>query len=274
MPAWASLDAMTSWVLSVLPALLHVSALAPPDEVAARARFAESDLDYDRAADLWLEVIGNPDTTDALRFEANLQAGAIERIRGNDTEARFHFQYVLRKDPDFRLPDETPPKVRNFFELVRQEVKAERARSAPGAPAPAAVAPASTARPPATAEPLSGGASPTVASGAPATDPPSVVDETGESAGLPLLPLTLVGVGAASAGFAISALGAGALVGSFAVDRYNQAVASNVQVERHDFYEAAQGAALIANVSFTAGAFASLAALTLVGAGGVLWLVE
>jgi len=269
---------MTSWVLALLPSLLHVSSLAPPDEVADRARFAESDLDYDRAADLWLEVIGNPDTSDALRFEANLQAGAIERIRGNDTEARFHFQYVLRKDPDFRLPDETPPKVRNFFELVRQEVKADRARSAPG---PAAPAPSTTtAPPPATAEPVGGATkSPAVTVGAPtAVAPgagsPPVRSEAGESLGLPILPLTFIGIGAASAGFAISALGAGALVGLFGVDRYNQALASNVQVERHDLYEAAQGAALIANVSFTACAFATVAAITLVGTGGVLWFIE
>lgn len=249
---------MTSWVLVALVPLLHVASLAPPEETAERARFAERDLDYDRAADLWLEVIGNPATSEALRFEANLQAGAIERIRGNDTEARFHFQYVLRKAPDHRLPDDTPPKVRNFFELVRQEVRAEAARPAPVVATVAEVVPP-VVPPPATTE---GDLSPTERT------------TSAADAGLPLLPIVFLSGAGVVALVGIVALGAGSLFGLLAWDQYNNALAASVQVERQSIYEQAQGSALIANVGFGAGAAGILAAVALAGVGGGLWAIE
>jgi hypothetical protein len=89
------------------------------------AMAAEKDLDYDRAVEFWNTVIAHPDITPEQRLFASVRAGTIERIRGRNLEARIHFQYVLKKAPDHQLPAGTEPKIKDFFELVRQEVKEE-----------------------------------------------------------------------------------------------------------------------------------------------------
>jgi hypothetical protein len=89
----------------------------------ADARAAEADLDYQRAKILLEGVLNATDLPARERLEAHFLAGQIERVLGNDTEARLHFLAVLTADPEWQLADDTPPKIRTFFEMVRAEVK-------------------------------------------------------------------------------------------------------------------------------------------------------
>ena len=97
-----------------------------PAEDLAEAKGAEAELDYQRAKILLVGLLDRPDLSETESLEAHYLAGQIERILGNDTEARLHFMSVLNKQPDWPLATETPPKVRTFFELVREEVKERR----------------------------------------------------------------------------------------------------------------------------------------------------
>jgi hypothetical protein len=99
---------------------------ATPAQDLADARAAEADLDYQRARILLAGLLDRTDTSARERLEAHYLAGQIERILGNDTEARLHFLMVLSTQPDWTLAPDTPPKVRTFFELVRAEVKERR----------------------------------------------------------------------------------------------------------------------------------------------------
>ncbi len=97
-----------------------------PAEDLAEARSAEAELDYQRAKILLVGLLDRADLSETESLEAHYLAGQIERILGNDTEARLHFMSVLNKQPEWPLAAETPPKVRTFFELVREEVKERR----------------------------------------------------------------------------------------------------------------------------------------------------
>jgi len=99
---------------------------ATPAQDLAEARAAEADLDYQRAKILLVGLLDRKDMSDRERLEAHYLAGQIERILGNDTEARLHFLTVLSTQPEWTLAPDTPPKVRTFFELVRAEVKERR----------------------------------------------------------------------------------------------------------------------------------------------------
>jgi hypothetical protein len=99
---------------------------ATPAQDLAEARAAEADLDYQRARVLLVGLLDRKDMSDRERLEAHYLAGQIERILGNDTEARLHFLTVLSTQPEWTLAPDTPPKVRTFFELVRAEVKERR----------------------------------------------------------------------------------------------------------------------------------------------------
>ena len=99
---------------------------ATPAMDLAEARIAEADLDYPRARALLVGLLSRTDISDRERLEAHYLAGQIERILGNDTEARGHFFTVLNTQPEWSLAPDTPPKVRTFFEGVRTEVKARK----------------------------------------------------------------------------------------------------------------------------------------------------
>lgn len=100
-------------------------------QLADLARQAEEQLEYDRAIELWLELLARDRVSPRLRVEGHYRSGAIQRIRGHDVEARIHFRYVLTQQPGYELPPDTPPKIANFFEIVREEVQAEAAAAGP-----------------------------------------------------------------------------------------------------------------------------------------------
>ncbi|MDP2341647.1 MAG: hypothetical protein Q8O67_11875 [Deltaproteobacteria bacterium] len=109
----------TALVIGATPAVPVDSSLLE------RARNAERELEYQQAKLMLVELFAAPGVTEPELIEGHLLAGSIERVLENDTEARLHFLYVLRRKPDHVLADDVPPKVRNFFELVREEVRAE-----------------------------------------------------------------------------------------------------------------------------------------------------
>jgi hypothetical protein len=96
-----------------------------------RGHAAFQSLDYDVAALEFSLAARDPKATESERLEANLWAGAAFRVVGNDTDARLHFLYVLRRDSHYVLPAELPPKITDFFALVREEVLVAEASSTP-----------------------------------------------------------------------------------------------------------------------------------------------
>lgn len=134
--------------MGILLVLLALSADVEPTSSAPtvasaleEARTAEAELDYQAAKRLLAGVFTRADVADDELMEAHLLAGQIERILGNDVEARLHYLVVLRRDATVVLPDGTPPKVLSFFELVREEVKGEQQAEAKLTPPPPEAAP-------------------------------------------------------------------------------------------------------------------------------------
>jgi hypothetical protein len=132
-------------VLAALLALLPLAATPDPAVAArlAKARSAMDHLEYEAAALELTLVAADPNATEEQRVEANLWAGVAQRVLGNDTDARLHFLYVLRRTPDAQLPSDVGPKIRTLFELVREEATNERRANAPptDSPTPEAAAP-------------------------------------------------------------------------------------------------------------------------------------
>lgn len=220
-------------LLTAANARAQTSNAPSADQLIARAQAAETDLEYDDAADVWMAVIARDDLTDAQRLEANLNAGRIARIRGQDMEARMHFGYVLKRRPDYKLPAGTSPKVANFFELVRQELSSSdegRPLSAPQAPTPPA----------------------TAAVAAPATSRPALVAAPAPAAperGFPWLLAS--GLGGAGVGLLTVGVGVFAGVNAWGLDQ--RAVKDDVQLSRAAGYDDRDQAALIANLCYGAG---------------------
>lgn len=229
------------------PAL--AKALLPVAEQMAQARLAEQGLDYDVAADLWQTLVSRQDLTAAQRFEANLNAGRVNRILGRDTEARMNFLYVLRQQPGHQLPPGTPPKVADFFELVRQEVQATARQGADGRAGNGQTQPASPVVVP--ARPAAG-----------ASAPPA------SGLGWPLL----IGGGALAIG-GLAALAVGGVSAVQFGESERRATATDEQVERAAIYDERDRWAWAANIGLAGGALLAIGGATLV-AVGLVWSGE
>ena len=112
------------FMLALLLATMVMTATSA--EVLVAERTAEAVLDYPKARTLIDELLTRPDAAPMEVLAAHVLAGQIERTVGNNVAAREHFLIVLRTDSDWQLVDDAPPKVRTFFELVRQDVIAEQ----------------------------------------------------------------------------------------------------------------------------------------------------
>jgi hypothetical protein len=139
-------------VLSLTSAETAGAATSVVAERLVRAEKLKDDLEYEAARQELLDVIADPRATEEELLRAHMSAGEIARVMERDVDARMHFLYVLSRKPDTVMPDDRPPKIRTFFELLRQEVRDRDARDAalvarPVEPAPA---PSSTEESPST----------------------------------------------------------------------------------------------------------------------------
>jgi hypothetical protein len=107
----------------VLCVLLVATGVAGDLEEAKRAADA---LEYTRADTILMEVITDPDASEAQLIQAHTLKGVVQLIMGNDTAARLSFLFVLKRRPGAALPSGTPPKVVTFFELIREELSVAR----------------------------------------------------------------------------------------------------------------------------------------------------
>jgi len=124
--------------LSIVLVMALVDPNASIADRIARAEQLKDDLEYEAARQELLDVIADPRASDDELVRAHMSAGEIARVMERDVDARMHFLYVLSRRPDTTIPDDRPPKIRTFFELVRQEVKDRDAQlAAAAAPAPA-----------------------------------------------------------------------------------------------------------------------------------------
>lgn len=130
----------------MIPAVLIVGLAAAEPTVAerlARGRASFDALDFDEAALELGFAARDPRATEDELLEANLWAGAAHVVLGNDTVARLHFLHVLRRRPDYAVPESFAPKIKNFVALVRDEVVAP----APTADSPTVAGPGSSPLP-------------------------------------------------------------------------------------------------------------------------------
>jgi len=71
-------------LVSIPPGVAHAAAPLDIAEQMERARLAEQHLDYDVAAELWLEIVASKELSSRQRLEVNLSAGRVARVRGQD----------------------------------------------------------------------------------------------------------------------------------------------------------------------------------------------
>ena len=118
--------------------LFALMLVATPAQHIAEGEKAMGALEYETAAYELMLAATDPSATEKERVHAHLRAGIAHRILGRDTDARANFRYVLLRAPSTTLDAATSPKVRLFFESVRQEIDAEHAAQSANASASAA----------------------------------------------------------------------------------------------------------------------------------------
>lgn len=111
--------------MHLLIALLVACSVPTTEDRLRAAEEAMDRLEHRAALDELTLVMSAADATDDQLVRAHLLAGVVQRLAGNDTEARMHFLVALRRRPDVALParDESKsPRVSAFFAEVRNEL--------------------------------------------------------------------------------------------------------------------------------------------------------
>lgn len=130
--------------LSAVLVLLSIVGSGDPPTAAeriARGKEALQNLEYEAAAEELTIVAVQKEATTEERVEANLYAGIAHRVLGRDVDAKLNFVYVLTHAPQTELPAGTPPKIQNFYDLIRFELEQNRRVSPPPVASAADVTP-------------------------------------------------------------------------------------------------------------------------------------
>jgi hypothetical protein len=88
----------------------------------ARANYAA--LEYDRVIPLAQAVLDREGQPHETRLEAFQLLGSALAIVGNTVDAEKPFRLLMRADPDFDMPADTPPKILAVFRKVQVEERA------------------------------------------------------------------------------------------------------------------------------------------------------
>lgn len=97
-----------------------------PAERLQTAETAAANLEYGVAIEELQILLADASASADEKERAHLLAGTVQRITGNDVQARLHFASALKHNPQATLtcPGSDSPKVQVFFQLVRDEVVA------------------------------------------------------------------------------------------------------------------------------------------------------
>jgi tetratricopeptide (TPR) repeat protein len=107
--------------VNVLPLVLALTLLAPPELKRAKDRF-EFGAYADAAGTLRQLLAGDPDMTDQEFIDAYRMLGIAEYHLGDLPQARAAFVNLLSYDPDYALdPFLVPPAIVEFFDRVKKE---------------------------------------------------------------------------------------------------------------------------------------------------------
>jgi hypothetical protein len=87
----------------------------------ARAKTLYDAMEFDRVIPLASAVLGRVDITLDERLDAHLLHGTSLAIVGDPVEAEKTFRLLLRARPEFRMAEDTPPKILAVFRKVQAE---------------------------------------------------------------------------------------------------------------------------------------------------------
>ncbi len=133
----------------VFPLLIGAQALAQQQQpqpgqpsgqsAAALLKKAESSyeqLEYERALQTLVKVHQSPEVTQVQRARAYLYMGVCFTALGNPQNAVAAFAEVLKRRPDFRMPDGVSPSIRAMFDEALKQFKAAGGGKQPAGPQP------------------------------------------------------------------------------------------------------------------------------------------
>jgi hypothetical protein len=92
-------------------------------ELLAEAQRQYDALEYSAVVPLTRAALGSPDISAADKRKAYELEGSALVIVGDPIEAKKSFYLLLNDDPDFSLPASTPPKIKDVFSSVKNDVR-------------------------------------------------------------------------------------------------------------------------------------------------------
>lgn len=113
------------------PALLPplpLSQLGPASPEISRAQEQIEQGDFEEAVRTVEAGLAGPDVTDDQLVELYRLLGLASLYLGDEARARDAYEKLLQARPDFELPRSAPPKLRNLYARIKEDIKSRRVR--------------------------------------------------------------------------------------------------------------------------------------------------
>lgn len=112
----------------LLPPSLALAQVAPRVPEIARATELIDQGEFEEAVRQLQKGLSTPDLTDDQLVELYRLLGLSQLYLGNEERARDSYEKLLQARPDFELPKSEPPKIRNLFARIKEDIKKRRVR--------------------------------------------------------------------------------------------------------------------------------------------------
>ena len=111
-----------------LPLDAPLAQLGPRSDEAEDAEQLMSQGDFEEAVKVLQRGLSQPDVSDDVLVELYRLMGLAQLYLGNEDKARDAYEKLLQARPDYDLPKSAPPKIRELYTRIKEDVRKRRVR--------------------------------------------------------------------------------------------------------------------------------------------------
>lgn len=102
--------------------------LGPISEEAERAEALMAEGEFEQAVKVLQEGLAEPTQSDDVLVELYRLMGLAQLYLGNEAKARDAYEKLLQARPDYEIPKSAPPKIRELYARIKEDIKKRRVR--------------------------------------------------------------------------------------------------------------------------------------------------
>lgn len=111
-----------------LPPQVALAQMGPRSPEADRAEHLMEQGEFEEAVKVLQLGLAQPDVSDDVLVELYRMLGLVELYLGEEDQARDAYEKLLQARPDYELPKSAPPKIRELYARIKEDIRKRRVR--------------------------------------------------------------------------------------------------------------------------------------------------